>query len=370
MKKILLLSLSFAAATCFAAEEDVEARLRSMECLVPNKTNASVTKKIQTLLRGKRDAEKMIGRSATYFPIFDQYLKQYDLPADLKYITCLETELDNKSVSHSGAMGIWQLMRDVQEEFGLKINSTIDERLDLNRGTEAALKDFKRMYKAYGDWELVLAGYNCGVGCLGTAMKRAKSKDFERVKKFLPQETQDYIPKFVAFTYLMKNYKAHGLKPILPSLDMQTISSVKVYNYMSLATVANITGISYGIIKDLNIQYNDGNISENKAGSSVFVPRRVMGALQDYVSNPDVQKQTNLNFAPMVIDENLPKLEDEPNYFKTTYVVGEGETLESLGELFNVGAYNIMLWNHLDSPNVAKGTELTLYMPRVVPKKV
>ena len=102
----------------------------------------------------------------------------------------------------------------------------------------------------------------------------------------------------------------------------------------------------------------------------MFVPRRVMGALQDYVSNPDAQKQSNLNFAPVVIDENLPKLEDEPNYFKTTYTVGEGETLESLGELFNVGAYNIMLWNRLDSPNVAKGTELILYMPRVIPKKV
>ena len=138
----------------------METRLRTMDCIVPVKADAAVIKRIQSFLNGRKDTEKLIGRSATFFPIFDQYLKEYELPADLKYITCLETELNNKTVSSSGAIGIWQLMPDVKEEFGLRIDGTLDERLDLYRATEAALKDLKRMYKAYGDWELALAGYN------------------------------------------------------------------------------------------------------------------------------------------------------------------------------------------------------------------
>jgi membrane-bound lytic murein transglycosylase D len=365
----LLITCLTAATTLLAADDEVEARLRHLECLVPIKSDASVVNRIQSMLRGRKETEKMIGRSSTYFPVFDQYLKEYNLPSDLKYITCLETELNNKTISTSGAKGVWQLMPDVKEEFGLRIDGTLDERLDIYRGTEAALKDLKRMYKAYGNWELVLAGYNCGVGRLGEAMKKAKSTDFDRVKIFLPKQTQEYISKFIAFTYLMKNYRFHGLKINLPLLDAQVVASVKVFNHLSLSTVASITGISYDFIKELNLHFGEEFVPDTEGGCNVLVPRRVMGALQDYISSPDIKQQPTLNFTPMVVDANLPKLENDPNYFKTSYMAGESETIEAIADLFNVGVYNIMLWNHLESAHVSKGQELTLFMPRVVPKR-
>jgi hypothetical protein len=321
------------------------------------------------MLKSRRDTEKLIGRSATFFPIFDQYLKEYNLPTDLRYIACLETELNNKTISYAGATGVWQLMPDVKQEFGLRIDGVLDERYDLHRATEAALKDLKRMYKALGDWELALAGYNCGIGALTLAMKRAKSKDFDRVKEFLPEQTQQYLSKFIAFTYIMKNYRSHGLKPVLPGLDLQVIGGVKVYNYLSLSTVANITGMPYETIRELNRQFGDGYVPDTKNGCYVYVPRRVMGALSDYVSQPDMQVESNLNFTPMVVDESIPKLENDPNYFKTTYYLGENETLEEAADLFNVGVYNILLWNKWGSPAERKVQELTLYLPRVVPKR-
>ncbi len=372
MKKTVLLFLSFFAVTNLLSADaiEVEPRLRKMDCIVPVSTDAYVTKRIHQLLRGRNDTEKMIGRSATYFPIFDKYLKEYNLPGDLKYITCLETELNNKTVSSAGATGIWQLMNDVRQEFGLRIDGQVDERLDIGRATEAALKDLKRLFKANNSWEMALAGYNCGAGRLGQAIKRAKSNDFEKVKKFLPVQTQNYIPKFIAFTYIMKNYGEHGLHPQLPSLDVQCINSQKVYQYLSLQTVAKITGVTYELIKELNKQFGDGFVPENTAGYNVFVPQRVMGALQDYISNPDMQRESNLNFQPIAVDETLPHLESDPNYFKTSYFLDDGETLDSAAELFNVGTYNIMMWNALSTPKVSKGTEVMLYLPRVIPKKV
>jgi membrane-bound lytic murein transglycosylase D len=372
MKKILLSALTLVlCSSLFATSEtEVEARLQAMSCIVPVKIEERVTKRIKSLLHDRKDTEKLIGRTASFFPIFDQQLKELGLPSDLKYITCLETELNNKCVSTANARGIWQLMSDVQEEFGLRVDATVDERLDLVRGTEAALKDLKRMFNTYDNWEMALAGYNCGVGRLGQAMKRAKSKDFDRVKKFLPEETQNYIPKFIAFTYVMKNYRAHDLKPNLPSLDLQCLGAVKTYNFVSLSTVANITDLPYEFIMELNPQYAEGYVPDNPKGHNIIVPRRVMGALNDYVSNPDAQQQGSLVFAAMVVDANLPQMENDPSYFPTTYTIGEGETLESIADIFNVNAYNIMLWNHLDYPTVSKGKELTLYLPRVVPKRV
>jgi membrane-bound lytic murein transglycosylase D len=372
MKKTLLFLMLLCATfnTLLAEGKNLEPLLKSMDCIIPVSTDESVTNRIQSLIRSRKDTEKMIGRSATYFPIFDKYLKEYGLPADLKYITCLETELNNKTISTAGATGIWQLMNDVREEFGLRVDGQVDERYDINRASEAALKDLKRMYKAYNNWEMTLAGYNCGAGRLGEAIKRAKSSEFAKVKKFLPQETQAYNAKFVAFTYIMKNYREHGLHPQLPVMDMQCIGSEKVHHYLSLQTVSNITGVSYELIQELNKQFGDGFVPDNTEGYNVFVPRRVIGALQDYISNPDMQQETNLNFLPITIDENLPKLDNDPSYFKTTYVTGEEETLESVAELFNIGTYNIMLWNGLPSAKVAKGFELVLYLPRIVPKKV
>ncbi|MBL7814470.1 MAG: transglycosylase SLT domain-containing protein [Saprospiraceae bacterium] len=370
MKKTILLILSLCASINILSADDIEPRLRSMDCIVPVSSTDAVTKRIHSLLKSRKDTEKMIGRSATYFPVFDKYLKEYSLPSDLKYIPCLETELNNKTVSTAGAKGIWQLMSDVKEEFGLRIDGQVDERYDINRASEAALKDLKRMYKAYNNWEMTLAGYNCGAGRLGEAIKRAKSSDFSKVRKFLPQQTQDYIPKFIAFTYVMKNYREHGLTPQLPTMDVQCLGSTKVYQYLSLYTVANITGMTYEQIKELNLQFGEDFIPESTQGYSIFVPRRVMGALTDYISNPDMQRESNLNFQPIAIDEDLPKLENDANYFRTSYMIGQDETLDSVAELFNIGTYNIMLWNNMSSSQVSKGQELVLYLPRVVLKKV
>jgi membrane-bound lytic murein transglycosylase D len=372
MKKIvhLFLTLCVVVNTAFAKDVEVEPRLRNMDCIIPVSTDEPVTKRIHSLLRARKETEKMIGRSTTYFPIFDKHLKDLGLPADLKYITCLETELNNKTISSAGATGIWQLMTDAREEFKLQIDGQVDERYDISRASEAALKDLKRMFNAYHNWEMALAGYNCGVGRLAEAIKRAKSNDFEKVKKFLPQQTQEYTNKFIAFTYVMKNFREHGLEPKLPSLDIQCIGAEKVFHYLSLATVANITGVSYDHIQELNKQFGDGFVPDSKNGYYVYVPRRVLGALHDYVSNPDMQRESNLNFQPITIDESLPQLPNDPSYFKTTYVLGNDDTLESVAELFNIGSYNIMMWNGLSYPYVSKGTELTLYLPRIVPKKV
>ncbi|MFM2269625.1 MAG: hypothetical protein RL757_3066 [Bacteroidota bacterium] len=350
--------------------EGVIERLGGLECLVRVRTDDYVVKKINSFIRSKRETERMIGRTATYFPLFDEKIKELGLPADIKYITVLETELTPSTVSHAGATGIWQLMTDVREEFGLHINENVDERLDLVRATEAALKDFKRMFNAYDDWELALAGYNCGPGRLGGAMKKARSRDFNVVKKFLPTETQNYIPKFVAFTYLMKMYEHHGLKPILPKLDQQTLTSLRVKQSISLNSLAQITGLPQSTIENLNPQFKQGYIPASENGYNLNLPRRVMGAVVEALSSVENGQNTNFNFAPVVIDDNLPKVEDDADYFKTTYTVGDNENIEGLAEVFNCSVYNIMLWNGLQYPYIGKGHEITLFMPRTLMKRV
>ena len=156
----------------------------------------------------------------------------------------------------------------------------------------------------------------------------------------------------------------------MPPIDVQCVGAVKVFSYLQLSVVANITSLPYEFIKELNPQFVEGYVPESSQGYNVILPRRVMSALQDYAANPDAQQQAAMHFAPVVVDETLPTLEGEPSYYLTNYMVGDGETLENIADLFNVGVYNILLWNHLDSDKVEKGKELILYLPRVVPKRV
>ncbi len=371
MKKYLLLFvISFAALTSvFPADIDWNNQYSNFSTIVTSPTDESVKKRIIALLRAKHDTEKLLGRTVMYFSYFDQILHDLNLPTDLKYIACLESELMPESSSTAGAIGVWQLMNDVKSEFGLRIDADLDERHDKIRGTEAALKDMKRMFENYKNWELVLAGYNCGSGRLGAAMKKAHSKEFAKIKKYLPTETQQYISKFIAFSFVMKNYRQLGLTPDLPSLDAQSLVHSKISHTMSFDKLTEITGITKSDLKIFNPQFGNGYIPFCAAGCNVYLPRRVMSAFNEYVSATKDSTDSDFRTAPQVIDEKLSQIEGNPNYFKTTYTVSEGETLEALAQILDVNKYSVMLWNNLHDDNIEIGTELTIYLPRIVVRK-
>ncbi|NJK82785.1 MAG: lytic transglycosylase domain-containing protein [Saprospiraceae bacterium] len=123
-------------------------------------------------------SERILGRSVCYFPIFEHYLKQHNLPNDLKYLSVVESALDPKAVSRAGAIGLWQFMPETAKEMGLQITPYVDERQDPHKATDAALRYLKRQYNRFGSWELALAAYNGGSGRVSRAMKRARSDNF------------------------------------------------------------------------------------------------------------------------------------------------------------------------------------------------
>ena len=372
MKKYLLIvfvSIAFSK-SIFSADIDWNSQYNNFSTIVTTTSDESVKKRIIALLRAKHDTEKLLGRTAIYFSYFDQILHDLNLPFDLKYIACLESELMPESSSTAGAIGVWQLMTDVKSEFGLRVDADLDERHDKIRGTEAALKDMKRMFENYNSWELVLAGYNCGSGRLGAAMKKAHSKDFNKIKKYLPTETQQYISKFIAFSFVMKNYRQLGLTPQLPSLDAQSLIHTKISHTMSFDKLAEITCMTTKDLQIFNPQFKKGYIPYCEKGCNVYLPRRVMSAFNEYIAAAKDSTNSDFRTKAQVIDENLPQIEGNPNYFKTTYTVSEGETLETLAQILDVNKYSVMLWNNLHEENLEIGIELVIYLPRIVVKKL
>ena len=315
------------------------------------------------VLRNRRHSEIVLGRSIRYFPIFEHYLEKHQLPEALKYLPIVESALDPKAISRVGAGGLWQFMPATGKERGLDINKYVDERFDPIRSTEAAMEHLRRQYDRFDDWALALAAYNSGSGRVSRAIKRARSKNFWRLMRYLPRETRNYVPAFIAATYLVDYFESHNLKPDYPELDMQITETIRVYDNHSFYRIAQVTDLPLDIIEALNPSYKKGYIPSSREGSYLTLPVRVMEAFKAYVaaSRPDSKQYMPVFSGPVYFTR--PADQDKPSYIKSTYVVIEGETLRSIARDLKVSVHQIKAWNKLRSSELTAGQELIVFTP-------
>ena len=145
-----------------------------------------------------KSLEKMKVWGKPYFDLYDQILFNYGIPKEMKYLSVIESHLGAAGTSWAGAVGPWQLMPGVAKEYGLNVGGYWDQRTDYFKSTHVAARIMKKLYAEFDDWLLVVAAYNCGNGCVRSAIKRAKSKDFWQLQYFLPEETRNHVKKFIA----------------------------------------------------------------------------------------------------------------------------------------------------------------------------
>ena len=150
-------------------------------------------------------------RIPLFFPLYERMLAEYGLPDELKFLSIVESDLTPRAISHAGAGGLWQIMPGTGRDLRLYQDAYIDERMDPVKATEAACKYLRDLYTIFGDWELAMAGYNCGPGAVKRAMRRSGGDTFYAIYDALPKETRGYVPQFVAFTYLMNHGNDHGI---------------------------------------------------------------------------------------------------------------------------------------------------------------
>ena len=177
---------------------------------------------------------KIIGLSVFYFPLFEAVLSKYGVPKELKYLAVVESALNPRAGSPAGASGIWQFMPITGKHYGLSSNPYYSGFYDVVKSTDAAARYLKDLYKNLGDWNLAISAYNCGEGNVRKAIKKAGTKNYWQVRKFLPKETQAYVPSFIAVNYMFNFYKQHGIKPMYFK-----------YNYFNIRMVKNKLNTSF-----------------------------------------------------------------------------------------------------------------------------
>ena len=231
--------------------------------------------------RLRRSVSYMLGAQNCYIPIFEQALETYGLPLELKYLPVIESALNPQAVSRVGATGLWQFMLATGKNYGLEVNSLVDERKDPIKASYAAAHYLSDLYKIFGDWNLVIAAYNAGPEKINKAIHRSKGKtDYWEIYPYLPKETRGYVPAFIAANYIMNYYCDHNICPMLTELPAKT-DTVVVNRDVHFEQIAHVLNMSVDQLKELNPQYRRNIVNGNTKPSIIKLPSTMVNSFID-----------------------------------------------------------------------------------------
>ena len=351
-----------------------EQRMAAIHSPIPLSYNSHVKGFIDMYAVKKRGlTQRVMGLSNLYFPIFEEALDREGLPLEFKYLSIVESALNPIAVSRVGATGIWQFMYNTGLQYNLKVNSYTDERRDPIKSTQAACQYFKDMYNIYGDWLLVIAAYNCGAGNVNKAIKRSGGKtNFWDIMNYLPSETKNYVPAFIAITYVMEHAREHNLYPVSPAYSYFEVDTVVVNQPINFKTLAATLDLPLDVISYLNPIYKRGLIPDVGGNYILRLPTNKMAIYmlsQESIyaeSLPAARPVMNSykNRASQVEEEEgdeVATYDTQTKRVKKTHTVRRGESLGKIASKYDMTLAQVKKMNKLRSSTVRSGQRLTVY---------
>jgi len=207
--------------------------------------------------KGRSPEWRGLKRMGRYEDYIDAELAARNLPPSLRYLPLIEADYDHLAVSPAGAAGLWQLMPETARWLGLEVNPLVDQRFDVYAATGAALDYLVALHDQFRCWFLALAAYNAGPTRVERAIRRHSGTRprndvlFWHIRDRLPQETRDFIPKFLASVRLAGDLSAMGLAAAEKD-PPERFDVVRVEGAASADVLAEAAGIAEDEIRTLN----------------------------------------------------------------------------------------------------------------------
>ena len=327
-------------------------RLNRINSFIPLSYNSIVRNHIIYYIeKMPSKASQILGLSAYYLPQFEEIFDYYGLPKELKAMAIIESALNPVAVSRARAKGMWQFMYRTALQYNLKINSYIDERLDPVASAHAAAKYLRDSYTIFGDWFLAISSYNCGVGNVNKAIRRAGSRDFWKIYPYLPRETRGYVPSFIAALYMLEYYKEHNMQPAQMNMPPH-IDTFKVHKNLHFEQISAVVGVPMDDLKSYNPQYIENIIPGNSGDQILRLPYNYTNTFIEKEKEVYTYKDS-IYFNP-ITKESIKKNASLASGGNITHIVKRGETLGHIAMKYRVSVKNLMRWNGLTSKSVLR----------------
>ena len=333
-----------------ATEAQIKSRIDQLRLPFTTQTTPRIISYIKDyVFVGAAETEVMLGRSFFFMPVFEHYLGLYQLPQELKYLPTVESGLKTDTRSSAGARGLWQLMEVTARQYKLQVSAEADERLDPFKATEAAVQLLSDLYDQYQDWPLTIAAYNCGPGRVNKAIRLAGCKDYQEVSRFLPIETQRYVPAFVAAAYVHNHYADHNLSPKVFEPAEGGVRVFRISSKLDLNQVAKVCNISGTVIRQLNPAFPGGIIPASVTGYYLTIPAAASKAFREWLAKKPDYDHTAFSGT---------------DTYHTTYLTAPGDGIELIARRCQCSVEDIMRWNNLKSREVVVNQELNIYLSK------
>lgn len=288
-----------------------------------------------------------------YFPMLEEELILAGMPVELRALAIVESGLNPLATSRMGAKGLWQFMPSTGKEYGLEINSLVDERCNPRLATKAACRYLKTMYNLYGDWTLAIASYNCGPGNVNKAIIRAggSPKDYDGsfwdVYAGLPRETRSYVPLFMGATYAFAYHEAHGIKYSTPAMPL-AVDTIMITRPLHLEQVSSTIDVSLELLQMLNPEYRLSIIPATTKAYPLTLP---MERITEFIEMQDsIFAKDSLYLGDYIIHANIEKKRNEAPP-ATYHVVKKGDTLGAIARKYGRTVKQLMNWNGIKNAN-------------------
>ena len=306
---------------------------------------------------------ELYSKSDYFFPIFENALQKYNVPLELKYIPVIESALNPRAKSRVGATGLWQFMFNTAKDLDLKVNSYVDERMDPIKSSEAAAKYLSELYARFNDWNLAIAAYNYGPGNIRRAIKASGYSNFWNLRGYLPKETANYVPSFIATLYLFEFAHKHEIKMKSKEMKLALTDSIPIKKMVSFSHIADKIGVPLDTLNFLNPSYIHSIIPNVKNKQYYLtLPQAHTDAFIE--KEPEIYNMADLDYNSR--EKPLPQLYELNS--RTVYRVVNGDFLGKIARNYGVRVSDIKKWNKLKDDKLRIGKRLIIF-PKKFPKK-
>lgn len=339
-------------------------RLDSIQKIVPLSYNQYVQDYIDIYSVRKDMMGRMLGLSDYYFPIFAKALKSYNIPEEIKYLPIIESSMNPHAVSRVGATGLWQFMFATAKGYGLNMDNFVDERKDPIQASYAAAAYFRDAYEELGDWLLAIAAYNCGMGNVKRAMEKSNSMDFWELRRFLPKETRNYVPAFIAAVYVMNCPDKHEIRSTTAPFAKNT-DTIQVNHFVSIPALAEALDMDEDALCSLNPSYKKKIVN-----GTASLPKRLIVpkiSLEDFTRIYEIlNEDTEATSMRVVLASNddrrvIRKVKTKSTAAFFFHKVSRGQNLGAIADKYHVEVQDLKVWNKLKGSTIVPGQRLKIY---------
>ena len=383
----------FAANDLVTYDDSVYAqRISAIESAVPLFYDEDVRSYINLYAQRKKDlTERMIGKSAWYYPMIEPVLAAEQMPNVLKHLTMVESAMHLKAASAKSAVGLWQIRPATGRSLGLEVSPLVDQRRDPVASSRAATVYLKELYQRYGDWYLAIAAYNYGIGNINKAIARATAAErktptsFFELRPYLPAETRSYVPAFVAVVYLYHYQQEHNLRPAYFNLPFREVDTAYVSAPFSLAQASQTYRVGIDVLNFLNPALVRGVVPVQPTAFPLAIPTTdvaTMGiatmdiAAMDIAAKRDAlpilaapTDSAQVRQVAQVIRRPERVVPSPERMAPKIHYIEKGHTLAGIAQQYGCTVNDLVHWNSLYDATIWSGDELIVYVPRLVPEE-